>query len=155
MSVQPIPEGYQTLTPYLMVENPDRLIAFLRESFGAEELFRMAGPNGILWHGELQVGTSRLMLSQATDQYPARPAGFHVYVEDVDAAYARALAAGAESVMAPADQFYGDRHGVVKDAEGNQWMIATHVEEVAPEELQRRAEVEMQRYAAMVDATPA
>ncbi len=138
MAVKPIPEGFHTVTPYLIVENPDEVISFLREAFGAEELFRMSGPDGGVWHAEVQLGDSRLMLGGASEQWPAMPAVLYVYVEDVDATYRRALAAGATSVMEPADQFYGDRHGGVRDLAGNQWWIATHIEDVTPEELERR-----------------
>jgi PhnB protein len=138
MAVRPIPEGYHTLTPYLIVADPDGVISFLREAFGAQELHRMNGPDGSLWHAEVQVGDSRLMLGGASEQWPAQPAVIYVYVEDVDATYQRALAAGATSVMEPADQFWGDRHGGVKDPAGNQWWISTHVEDVPPEEIERR-----------------
>jgi PhnB protein len=140
MAVQPIPNGYHAVTPYLIVQNADGVIAFLKEAFGAEELYRMKRPDGSVGHAEVQLRDSRLMLGEAGEQWPAQPGVFYLYVEDVDAVYQRAVAAGATPVMEPADQFYGDRHGGVRDLAGNQWWIATHVEDVPPEELQRRSE---------------
>ncbi len=152
MAVRPIPEGYHTVTPYLIAEDVDGVISFLREAFGAEELYRMHGPDGGVWHAELQLGDSRLMLGGASEQFPPRPAVLYLYVEDVDATYRRALAAGATSVMEPADQFYGDRHGGVQDLAGNQWWIATHIEDVSPEELERRREAYLAERAAAAAA---
>lgn len=152
MAVRPIPEGYHTVTPYLIVEDAEGVISFLREAFGAEELYRMSAPDGGVMHAEVQLGDSRLMLGGASEQWPAMPAVIYLYVEDVDASYRRAIAAGATSVMEPADQFYGDRHGAVKDLAGNQWWIATHVEDVAPDELQRRSEAYMAERAAAAEA---
>jgi PhnB protein len=145
MAVKPIPEGYGAVTPYLIVDDADALIEFLRNAFGAEKLFEMRRPDGRIWHGEIQIGDSRLMLSEASPEMPARTGLFYLYVEDVDAVYRQALAAGATSVMEPADQFYGDRHGGVRDASGNQWWIATHVEDVPPEEMERRQQGELER----------
>lgn len=152
MAIGAIPEGYHTVTPYLVVDNPDAVISFLRQVFDAEELYRMHTPDGGVMHAEVQVGDSRLMLGGAAEQWPATPAMLYVYVQDVDATYRRALAAGATSVMEPADQFYGDRHGGVRDAAGNQWWIATRIEDVAPEELQRRSEAYFAERAAATEA---
>lgn len=143
MAVRPIPEGYHTVTPYLVVEGADALIGFLREAFGAEELHRMERPEGGIVHAEVRVGDSRVMLSDATAEWPAQPGLLHLYVEDVDSTYARALEAGATSVMEPANQFYGDRHGGVRDLTGNQWWISTHVEDVPAEEMERRMAEQM------------
>jgi PhnB protein len=153
MAVQPIPEGYHAVTPYLILENADRAISFLKEAFGAEELYRMNMPDGRLMHGEIKIRDSRLMLAEASEQWPAQPGVFYLYVEEVDATYRRALEAGAVSVMEPADQFYGDRHGGVRDPVGNQWWIATHVEDVPAEELQRRQEAEIARMSAAEGST--
>lgn len=138
MAVQPIPEGYHTITPYLIVDGADGVIEFMRRAFGAEEMFRMPRPDGGLWHGEVRIGDSRLMIADTSPEFPAQPGALYLYVEDVDATYARVLEAGATSVMEPADQFYGDRHGGVRDHAGNNWWIATHVEDVPPEEMERR-----------------
>jgi PhnB protein len=155
MATNPIPEGYHTVTPYLIVDDADAVIAFLREAFGAEELMRMNMPDGSVMHAELQIGDSKLMLGGASERWPAHSAVLHLYMEDVDATYLRALAAGAESVMEPADQFYGDRQAGVRDAAGNQWWIATHVEDVPPEEIQRRSEVHMAEIAVAAEAAAA
>lgn len=147
MAVKPIPEGYHAVTPYLVVQQADGVISFLKEAFGAEEIYRMNRPDGTIGHAEVQLRDSRLMLGEAGEQWPAQPAVFYLYVEDVDAVYQRALAAGATSVMEPADQFYGDRHGGVKDVAGNQWWIATHVEDVPPDEMRRRSEEQFAKQA--------
>ncbi|HEX8070644.1 MAG TPA: VOC family protein [Pyrinomonadaceae bacterium] len=145
--VKPIPEGYHTVTPYLIVGDAARAIEFYKEAFGATELFRMAGPDGRVGHAEIRIGDSHVMLSDEHPQMNARgpqsfggsPVSFVLYVEDVDAAVERAVAAGAKLVRPVADQFYGDRTGGVEDPFGHAWYIATHIEDVAPEELQRRA----------------
>jgi PhnB protein len=139
MAVKPIPEGYGTLTPYLVVKGAGGLIEFLKEAFDAVELFRMARPDGTIGHAEVKIGDSRLMIGEGSEQWPPRPGMFYLYTTDADAAYRRALAAGATSVREPADQFYGDCSGGVQDAFGNQWWVATHVEDVPPDELDRRA----------------
>lgn len=139
MAVKPIPEGYHTVTPYLVVEGAAGLIDFLKQAFDAEEVFRMPGPNDTIGHAEVKIGNSMIMLADAGAQYPATPSMICLYVEDVDTLYQRAIAAGATSIKEPADQFYGDRSGGVKDASGMQWWISTHVEDVTPEELQKRA----------------
>jgi len=138
--VKPIPEGYHTVTPYLVVNGADKLLDFLSQAFGAKENFRMNRPGGGVWHAETRVGDSMLMVGEANQQNPARPSCLNLYVEDVDRIYAQAVAAGGKSLREPADQFYGDRSGGVEDPCGNQWWIATHVEDVSPEELERRTE---------------
>ena len=136
--VKPIPEGYHSLTPILTVEGVSSLISFLKQVFDAKEEEVYKGPDGRVIHAELTIGDSILMLSDATLEFPARPAMINVYTEDVDAAYRRALKAGATSLREPSNQFYGDRTGGVRDAHGNQWWIATHVEDVSQEELEKR-----------------
>ena len=138
-AVKPIPEGYHTVTPYLVVEGANRLLAFLEAAFGAKVLYRTDRPDGEIAHAEIQIGDSRVMLSGSQPQWPALPCALYLYVEDCDALYAQALAAGAKSTQEPADMFYGDRHGGVIDPSGNQWWIATHIEDVSPEELERRS----------------
>jgi uncharacterized glyoxalase superfamily protein PhnB len=141
MSVKPIPDGYHTVTPYLVVDGVDKVVAFAKQAFGAKEPFpAMKRPDGSIGHAEIQVGDSKIMLGGTMPGYPAMPAMLYLYVEDCDAWYKRAIAAGATSVMEPADQFYGDRNCGVKDVAGNQWWFATHKEDVPPEELGRRAE---------------
>lgn len=140
MAVKPIPDGYHTVTPYLVIEGAARLIDFLKAAFGAEEIFRMPGKDeGTVGHAEIRIGDSMIMVADANEEYPARPSMIALYVEDVDATYQRAIAAGATSIKEVADQFYGDRSGGVTDASGNRWWISTHVEDVTPEELARRA----------------
>ena len=139
MAVKPIPEGYHTVTPYLTVDNPQEVIDFLKQTFNAQETFAMRDEQGNVRHAEVKVGDSMVMLGGAHDQYKARPVNCYVYVEDCDAVYKKALAAGGKSLSEPATQFYGDRHGGVTDSQGNNWWIATHVEDVSSEELERRA----------------
>lgn len=140
MAVKPIPEGYHTVTPYLIGHGTAELIDFLKKSFGAEEKERHMRPDGAIMHAEVRIGDSIVMMGEASDQFKAMPTSIHLYVEDVDAAYTRAVQAGGTSLREPADQFYGDRNAGVVDASGNQWWLATHVEDVSPEEMQRRQE---------------
>ena len=143
MTVKAKPDGYHTITPYLVVENAAGLIDFLEQAFDAKQIMRMDAPGGGVGHAELQIGDSRVMLGDAGGMHtPTRPM-LHLYVDDVDAVYQCALAAGATPEQPPTDQFYGDRSGGVKDAWGNLWWIATHVEDVPPDELRRRAEQAM------------
>ena len=138
MAVKPIPDGYRTVTPYLTVPQAPRQIDFLKQAFGAQEVERMALPDGRVMHAEVKIGDSIVMMGEANDKWPAMPACLYLYVDDVDATYARALKAGATTLQEPADQFYGDRCGGVKDASGNTWWIATRKEDVSPEELKKR-----------------
>lgn len=146
MAVKPIPDGYHSVTPYLMVENAGKLIDFLKQAFGATETERVSRPDGGVMHAEVRIGNSPVMMGEPMGR-PAMPAGLYLYVEDVDAIYAQALAAGATSLMAPADQFYGDRSGGVTDPAGNTWWIATHIEDVPHDELAKRAEEAMKQRA--------
>ena len=148
MAVKPIPEGYHTVTPYLTLGNPEAVMEFLKKAFDAQETFAMRDDKGQVQHAEMKVGTSMLMFGRAHGEYHARPGNFYVYVEDCDAMYKKALAAGAKPLSEPANQFYGDRHGGVTDAEGNNWWVATHVEDVSEAELTRRAREFAQKQAA-------
>lgn len=139
MSVDPIPEGHHTVTPYLFLNDAQAFIDFATRAFGASEEGIMKDEQGAIRHAEIKIGDSRVMLSQATDEYRPLPLAMHLYVEDCDATYAAAIEAGAESTMEPADQFYGDRMAGVRDAEGQIWWIATHVEDVPEDEMERRA----------------
>ena len=145
MAVKPIPEGYHTVTPYLMVEGVPKLIEFLKAAFGAREIHRTALPDGSVMHAEVQIGDSRVMMGEARGGMKPIPAMLYVYVPDVDAVYERAVRAGGTSTVKPVNQFYGDRSGAVQDASGNQWWIGTHVEDVPADELARRAEAAMQQ----------
>ncbi len=139
MAINPIPDGYHTLTPYLVVPGVAKLIDFLKQTFEAVEIERHARPDGAIMHAEVRIGDSIVMMGEPTGQWGAKPAMIYVYVKDVDATYKRALEAGATSLQEPANQFYGDRNGGVQDPSGNQWWIATHVEDVSREELEKRA----------------
>jgi len=145
--VKPIPDGYHALTPYLIVSGVSRLIEFLKNAFGADELHRTVLPDGTVMHAEVRIGGSPLMMGEAGGAFPPMPGSIYLYVKDADAAYRRALDAGAVSVMEPADQFHGDRYGGVKDPSGNCWWIATHIEDVLPEEMKRREKEFIERKA--------
>ncbi len=137
--VEPIPDGYHSVTPYLTVQGVPELVDFLRRAFGAEETLRMPRPDGTIRHAEVRIGDSVVMMGDVAQPSQTMPASIHLYVEDADAAYGRALRAGATSLREPTDEFYGDRMAGVKDPVGNQWWIATHREDVAPEEMAKRA----------------
>jgi uncharacterized glyoxalase superfamily protein PhnB len=139
MAVQPIPEGYHTVTPYIIAKDAEGLLAFLKAAFAAREHHMSRRPDGVIWHGDVIIGDSHVMFSQGNDRVPAMPASVYLYVPDTDATYHAALRAGGTSLMEPADQFYGDRNAGVKDSNGNGWWIGTHVEDVPAEELERRA----------------
>jgi PhnB protein len=141
MPVKPVPEGYHNVTPYLVVQNADKTVEFMKKAFGAEMAFEaMTRPDGKIGHADLKIGDSHVMISEASEQHPAMPAMIHLYVPNVDAVYQRALVSGGASLMEPTDQFYGDRGGSVKDPSGNVWYIATHIEDVPVAELKKRAE---------------
>jgi PhnB protein len=146
MPVKPIPEGYHTVTPYLIVKGAARAIDYYRKAFGAEEVMRMSYPDGRVGHAELKIGDSHVMLA---DEHPemgfrgpqtlgGSPTGLLVYVEDVDRAFDRAITAGATVRRPVEDQFYGDRTGTLTDPFGHVWTLATHKEDVPQKELERR-----------------
>jgi PhnB protein len=145
--VDPIPKGYSVLTTHLSIKGASQAIDFYAKAFGAKTRMRMDGPGGTIGHAELLIGTSVFMLA---DEFPGSgalspatlngtTASFYLYVKDVDAAYARALAAGATQLMPPMDMFYGDRIGSLKDPFGHVWSLATHIEDVSPKEMTKRA----------------
>jgi uncharacterized glyoxalase superfamily protein PhnB len=139
MSVKSMPEGYHTVTPLMSVKGAARLIEFMKKAFGAVEVYRFAAPDGSVMHAEMKIGDSVMMLGEAMHGAPAMPAAFYLYVQDADTTYRTALDAGGESVEKPDNKFWGDRVGTVKDFAGNRWWIATHVEDVSSEELEKRA----------------
>ena len=145
MAVKPIPDGYHTVTPYLTVQGVPKLIDFLKQAFEAQEIERMTQPDGTIGHAEVRIGDSVVMMGEARDEWKPMPSGIYLYVNDTDAVYKRALQAGATSIMEPADQFYGDRSAGVKDSSGNHWWIATHKEDVSPEELKKHAQAAMKQ----------
>jgi len=145
--VKPIPEGYHTATPYLIIKDAARAIESYKKAFGATELMRMAQPDGRIGHAEIRIGDSPIMLA---DEFPemghrspqslgGSPVSILLYVEDVDALFNQAVSAGAKVQKPVQDQFYGDRIGGVTDPFGHVWYIATHKEEVSPEEMRKRA----------------
>ena len=127
MAAKPVPDGYRTVTPYLGVDGAPGLIEFMKQVFGAEETFRMAMPDGTVGHAEVRIGDSMIMVGDAGECKPM----LHLYVDDIDAAYKRALQAGATTVREPADQTHGDRNAQVKDQFGNIWFISTHIRDNA------------------------
>jgi PhnB protein len=145
MAVKPIPEGYHTVTPYLTVQGAANLIDFLKQAFEAQETERITQPDGAIGHAEVRIGDSIVMMTDAGGERKPMPSGIYLYVNDTDAVYQRALQAGAASIMEPADQFYGDRSAGVQDPSGNHWWIATHKEDVPPEELKKRAKAAMEQ----------
>jgi PhnB protein len=151
MAVKPIPEGYHTLAPYLAVEDAAQAIEYYKSAFGATERIRMQAPDGSIGHAELDIGDSVLMLSDPFPQSSTKPpkelggssVSVFMYVEDVDAVVNQAVDAGATVLMEVADQFWGDRFGTVQDPFGHTWSIATHVEDVTPEQVAERAKAAM------------
>jgi uncharacterized glyoxalase superfamily protein PhnB len=136
---KPVPDGYHTITPYLTVPDGESMLRFLQNVFGAKLTERMDDSSGKLRHAELQLGDSKIMVGQSGEQYTPRPQTLYVYLADVDATYKRALGAGAKSLQEVSDQFYGDRTGGFEDPAGNWWYVATHMEDISMEEMQRRA----------------
>ncbi len=144
--VKPIPDGYPQVTPYLCVDGAEAAIEFYSKVLGAQERMRMGGPDGKIGHAELQLGQGLIMLADPHPEIGVRdpkaiggsPVTISVYVEDVDSVYDAAIEAGATSVRAVQDEFYGDRSGQFEDPFGHRWSVATHVEDVSPEEMERR-----------------
>jgi PhnB protein len=139
MPVNPVPEGFSTVTPYLTVADAGVVIAFMKKAFDAVVLHEMQREDGKIGHAAMQLGTSKIMLGSATEEWKAMPGMLYLYLPNVDEIYGRAMAAGGTSLREPRTEFYGDRVAAVKDAQGNQWWLATHVEDVSDEEMQRRA----------------
>lgn len=145
-NVKPIPDGYRTVTPYLFVKGAASAIEFYKNVFGAAETVRMPGPNGRIMHAELKIGDSTIMLADENPQMgiqgPQSIGGtatsLHVYVENVDAVVEKATKAGAKLIRPVQNQFYGDRSGTLIDPSGHMWSVATHVEDVSPEEMRKR-----------------
>lgn len=147
MPVKPIPEGFSTVTPHLIIKGARKAIDFYKKAFGAEELFSMPGPGGAVMHAEIKIGNSMIMIA---DEFPdwgclspaslnGSPVTVHLYVPDCDAVFKKATQAGAEAVMPPTDMFWGDRYGKLKDPFGHSWSVATHKEDLTPEECAKRA----------------
>ncbi len=138
---KPIPDGYHTVTPYLTVRGATKVIDFLKNAFGAKLSHdAIKRPDGSIMHAQVIIGDSRVMIAEESEMAPPTTSTLYLYVADVDGAFRQAVKAGGKTVMEPMDMFYGDRSGGVKDPSGNTWFIATHKEDVAPQELQKRAE---------------
>ena len=135
---KPIPQQYGTVTPYLIVDGVPKLIEFLKHTFDAEERERINDREDHVGHAEVRIGSSIIMMADSTAQYNPIPSQLYVYVDNVDQTHKRGLEAGGISEQEPATQFYGDRTAAVKDPTGNVWWIATHVEDVSSEEMDRR-----------------
>ena len=155
MAVRPIPEGYHTATPYLTVKNAAQAIDFYVKALGAKEVMRMASPDGKIGHAELKIGDSMIMLA---DEFPQRAtkspqtlggctSAVFLYVQDVDALFKQATAAGGKPIMPPQDMFWGDRYGQFHDPFGHVWSVATHKEDVSPQEMKKRSEAAMAQMA--------
>jgi len=146
-TIKRIPEGYHTATPYLIISQAAKALEFYKEAFGARELMRLTSPQGQVAHAEIIIGDSRLMLADEFPEWDARspqtiggsPVFIALYVEDVDAVISRAVAAGAKLLKPIENQFYGDRSGCVTDPFGHKWSVATHIEDLSPEEMKKRA----------------
>jgi len=147
MAAKSIPEGYHNVTPYLIVRGGTRALEYYKQAFGAEERFRMDGPGGTIGHAEIQIGDSIVMLADENPAWNAKapqvgtpsPVQLMIYVDDVDATFAQALTAGGKETQPLKNQFYGDRSGSLTDPFGHSWTVATHIEDVPPEEMERRA----------------
>jgi PhnB protein len=146
MAVKPIPEGYHSVTPYLIVKNAGKAIDYYKKVFGATEIMRFPGPNGSVAHAEIKIGDSLIMLADEQQQTPYRspeafggsPVSLMVYVPDVDKTFKEAISNGAKEIRAVQDQFYGDRSGNLVDPFGHVWTVSTHKEDVSNEEMQKR-----------------
>jgi PhnB protein len=146
--VNPIPQGYHTITPSLVVREAEKAIEFYKKALGADETLRMPGPDGRIMHAELRIGDSMIMLSdempsmgsKSPKAYGGTPVGFYVYVENVDAAWKRAVDVGANPVMPLADMFWGDRTGCLEDPFGHRWWLSQHVADPTPEEIRKGQE---------------
>src|SRR5579864_986300 len=151
MPVKPIPDGYRTVTPYLTLNNAAAAIDFYKRAFGAQEIMRMDAPNGKIGHAELKIGDSMIMIADEMPGSGVRSpqwlggttTGIFLYVPNVDSVFNQAVAAGAKAEMPPADMFWGDRYGKLADPFGHSWSLATHKEDVAPEEMKKRAKEAM------------
>jgi PhnB protein len=154
MAVKPIPDGYHSVTPYLIIKGADRALEFYKRAFGAKQRMRMAGPHGTVGHAEIEIDGSAVMLA---DEFPemgyrspqsigGAGVSLVLYVTDVDARFNQAVAAGAKPLRPVEDQFYGDRSGTIEDPFGHVWTISTHKEDLTLEEVQKRAEAAMKQH---------
>ncbi len=155
MAVKPVPEGYHTVTPYLIIQGASQALEFYKKAFAAEELVRMGGPDGKIGHAEIKIGDSMIMLADEHPEmgyrgpkaYGGSPVGIHLYIDDVDSMFRKAIAAGAKELRPLKDQFYGDRSATFEDPFGHVWTISTHKEDVPPDEMERRMAAYMKEQA--------
>lgn len=153
--VNPIPAGYHSVTPYLVLDDANGAIEFYKKAFGAKELARMNGPGGKVGHAEIKIGDSIVMVAdempgpgpRSARKMGGSPVGLYLYVEDVDSVFNRAVGEGAKPDMPPRDMFWGDRYGKLTDPYGHQWSLATHVEDIQPQEMEKRAREFMEKMA--------
>jgi PhnB protein len=148
---KPVPEGFHTVTPYLVLNDGARAIEFYKKAFGAKEIMRMPGPDGSISHAEVKIGDSIIMLGSSPTAHQPQgesPVNIFLYLEDVDTTFKNALAAGAKQLQPLADQPWGDRYGRVTDPFGHVWALATHVEDVSPDEMARRMQEAMKAHQA-------
>lgn len=158
--VRPIPKGYSTITPGVAITGADAFIKFCKKAFGAKEILRMPGMvKGSVMHAEIEIGTSRVMvgdempgMNKSASTLGGSPVTFHVYVENVDAAFAKAVKSGCTAQMPPTDMFWGDRFSKLQDPFGNNWALATHIEDVTPQEMKKRGTKFMKEMAAQAAA---
>lgn len=139
-TVRPIPEGMHTVTPFLVVNQAALLMDFIKKAFNGKVTGQMDGEDGKIMHANMTIGDTVIMIADANEKFGAVQSMLYLYVEDIDSVYQQALKAKGQSLREPIDEFYGDRSAGIKDPWGNQWWIATHVEDVSPEETRRRAE---------------
>ena len=139
-AVKPIPEGFHTVTPFLIVKDAAKLLEFIKKAFNGETTSIMKDPDGNVMHATARIGDSIIMASDTNNRFPAMPCMLYLYMDEVDAIYKQAIKAGGQSLREPTNEFYGDRSAGIKDAWDNQWWIATHVEDVDEEEMKRRAD---------------
>ena len=138
MAVRPVPEGYHSVTPYCTVADVAKVLEFVERAFGAKRVEAAPDGEGVIRHADVLIGDSHVMFGQASEQWPARPGTLYLYSDHVDEMYRKAMEAGGTSLREPTNEFYGDRSGTVSDPFGHKWTIATHIEDVTPEEMQRR-----------------
>jgi PhnB protein len=146
-SVKPVPEGFHTVTPFLIVQQASRLMTFIEQAFDGKTTSIMSAEDGKIMHATVRIGDSEIMVADAMENFPAGTAKLYLYMDDVDSTYQQALSANGITLREPTDEFYGDRSAGVKDPWGNEWWIATHIEDVDPKEMKKRQKEFMEKAA--------